>query len=294
MTRAKGSLAARWTVSILRRFIKPRLEMVMRAARRLQELLARYSPERRAPFAPEIAGEWTPAQGDPVATLFFLHGGGIQIGSPRMFRFVSRRFARAGFEVFMPAYRLAPEYVYPAALDDVCTAYRALAAARPGGVVIAGDSAGGGLALSLMLKLREEGRRLPVAAALFSPWTDLAATGPSTRENEGDDPFFTRRAILFGARTVLGKSSARNPLASPVFADLADLPPMLVHVGAGEALRDDSTRLVERARAAGVEAEIEIWPDVPHAWQLMGLLPEARQSREKAIDFLKEKARPFA
>jgi acetyl esterase/lipase len=157
--------------------------------------------------------------------------------------------------------------------------------------VLAGDSAGGGLAVSLMLRLRAEGLPSPVAAALFSPWTDLAAASPSVRSNEEKDALFTRKVILIGGRAVLGMANARDPLASPVYGDLAGLPPMLVHAGADEALRDDSTRLVERARAAGVDAQIELWPETPHGWQLMPFIPEAAESRQKAIDFLKEKLR---
>ncbi|MCX7899104.1 MAG: alpha/beta hydrolase, partial [Methylocystis sp.] len=209
------------------------------------------------------------------------------LGAPRLFRFLARHFARAGLDVFMPAYRLAPEHTFPAALDDVTRAYKALAAATRGPIVVAGDSGGGGLAISLMLKLRDEDHALPAAAALFSPWTDLAATGAAARENENKDALFTRRVILLGARMALGRASAKNPLASPLYADLSGLPPILVHVGADEALRDDTTRFVERARAAGVQATIEIWPGVPHGWQLMSFLPEAQDSRDKAIAFLK-------
>lgn len=294
MMATQGSCAARGTVRFLRRFVKPRLEKLVAwavaAQRRLDPLFA----QQKAPFAPDISGEWTPAVGAPVATLFYLHGGGFVVGSPRLFRFVARGFARAGFDVFIPAYRLAPEHVFPAALDDVFCAYEALVAAMPGPVVIAGDSAGGSLAVSLMIRTRDAGLRLPVAAALFSPWTDMAVAGASARENEARDAFFTRRAIYIGARAFLGRTSAKNPLASPIYADLAGLPPMIVHTGIDEALRDDSTRLVEKARAAGVEAEIEMWPDVPHGWQMMGFFPEARESREKAIAFLKERLKVLA
>ncbi len=283
----KGSPAARRTAAFLRRFVKPRLIETIPKLRRLQILLERFSPQQRAPFAPDIPADWIPAERPAVATLVYLYGGAFLVGSPRLFRFVSRRFARAGFDVFTPAYRLAPHQTFPAALDDVLAAYRALIAARPGPIVLAGDSAGGGLAVSLMLRARDEGLRLPQGAALFSPWTDLAVAGPSIRENEASDALFTRRTILSGARAALGRASAKNPLASPVYADLAGLPPLIVHTGRDEALRDDSTRLVERARAAGVTAEIEVWPDVPHAWQWMPFIPEARQSRAKAIAFLK-------
>ncbi len=224
-----------------------------------------------------------------MATLFFLHGGGYLVGAPRQFRFAAGPFAAAGFDVFMPSYRLSPENVFPAALDDAFIAYQSLLDAARGPILLAGDSAGGGLALSLMLRLRAAGLPLPSAAALFSPWTDLAATGASTRTNEDCDALFMRKTILIGGRAMLGTSSARDPLASPLYGDLAGLPPLLVHVGVDEALLDDSTRLVERARAAGVEAHLELWPDVPHGWQLMPFMPEAMESRLKAIDFLKEK-----
>jgi acetyl esterase/lipase len=286
----EGGRAARRTAAFLRRFVKPRLETLVRLARTLGRPFAGFFAQQSAPFAPDVPADWIPATGEPVATLVYLHGGGFLVGSPPLFRFVSRGFASAGFDVFTPAYRLAPEHVFPAALDDVFAAYKALLSAGPRQpIVLAGDSAGGGLAVSLMLRLRDAGLPLPQAAALFSPWTDLAATGASVRENEARDALFTRRMILLGARFVLGRESGRNPLASPVYADLSGLPPLLVHVGAEEALRDDSTRLVARAKAAGVDASLEIWPDVPHAWQLMGFLPEARESRARAVRFLRQR-----
>jgi acetyl esterase/lipase len=285
---AHGGGAARRTAAVLRRFVKPRLETLIARARRAQTYGERFLAPTPAPFAPGLAADWIAARGAPAgATLVYLHGGGFLLGSPRVFRFVSRGFAASGFDVFAPAYRLAPAHVFPAALDDVLAAWRALVAARPGPFVLAGDSAGGGLALAMMVAARDHGLPLPAAAALFSPWTDLAATGASTRENEDRDALFTRRLLLLGARLALGRSSARNPLASPLYADLTGLPPLLVHAGADEALRDDSTRLVDRARAAGVAATLELWPEVPHGWQMMGFLPEARESREKAIAFLK-------
>ncbi len=281
------SAATRRTVAFLRRFVKPRIRSLTAPLRALQAVVETFSPERRAPFAPQIPGDWIPASGGAVATLFYLHGGAFLVGSPRLFRYAAREFARAGFDVFTPAYRLAPEHLFPSALEDVLHAYRAFVEARPEPFVIVGDSAGGGLAVSLMLRIRDEGLRPPAAAALSSPWVDLAATGASMRENEARDPLFTRKDILLGARAALGRQSARHPLASPIYADLSRLPPMLVHVGADEALRDDSTRLVARARQAGVDARLETWPCVPHAWQLMSFLPEARESRAKAIEFLK-------
>lgn len=280
--------AARRTAAILRYLIKPRLPALIRSARTTQEIALRFMPERRAPFLPEIPGDWfeAPERARPASTIFFLHGGGFLIGAPQLFRFVSRQFMHAGFNVFTPRYSLAPEHPFPCALDDALAAWSAIEQKMTGPLLIVGDSAGGGLALSLMLKLRDSGSRLPAAAALSSPWTDLAVSGGSARENEEKDALFTRRSILLGARAILGNRRARDPFASPVYAELAGLPPLLVHVGEDEALRDDSTRLVSRARAAGVDAQIEIWPDTPHAWQLMPFLPEAAESRDKAIAFL--------
>ena len=130
---------------------------------------------------------------------------------------------------------------------------------------------------------------MPEAAALFSPWTDLSVSGASVRRHEACDALFTRKTILLGARAILGTARARDPLASPVFGDLHGLPPLLIHVGENEALRDDSERLMRRAQEAGVDAQIKIWPDVPHAWQLMTFIPEALRSRDEAIAFLREK-----
>ncbi len=290
MSERRGSFAAQGATAFLRRFVKPRLFGTIASLRRFQGLVERLSPERRAPFAPEIPGDWVPAIGAPgCATLIYLFGGAFLVGSSRLFRFVARDLARAGFDVFTPDYRLAPDHIFPAALDDVVEAYKALLAARPGPIVLAGDSAGGGLAVSLMIRLRDEGLPLPKAAALFSPWTDLAVSGSSVRENEDKDALFNRRAILSGARSALGRTSAKNPLASPVYADLTGLPPLIVHAGTDETLRDDAARLVARAQAAGVQVEFELWPDVPHAWQWMGFIPEARQSRAKAVAFLKSR-----
>ncbi len=286
------SFIARHSVCLLRRLIKPNLATLIRAARTIQPIILKNIRENPAPFCPEIAGDWTPAAtqtalGAPL--LFFLHGGGFLIGAPRLFRLVSREFSLAGFDVFAPTYRLAPEHVFPAALTDVVQAYKALVSVCVNPIVLAGDSAGGGLAVSMMMKLRDDGVRLPKAAVLFSPWTDLAATGQSMRLNEGKDAYFTRKTILWGSRAFLAQTRARNPLASPIYGNLQGLPPILAHVGADEVLRDDATRLIDQARAAGVDAQIEIWPDVPHAWQLLPFLPEAALSRQKAIEFLKEK-----
>jgi epsilon-lactone hydrolase len=230
-----------------------------------------------------------PAPGDTV--LLYLHGGGYFGCSAETHRPITAYYALHGLHVFAADYRLAPENRFPAAVDDAVAYYRALLGAGYSAdrIVVAGESAGGGLALSLLLALRAAGVPLPAAAALFSPWTDLAATGDSIRTNSDRCAMFKGVDVAASARYYLGDTDPRNPLASPLYADLSGLPPLLIHVGADEVLRDDSTRLAERARAAGVSVEQKIWPVVPHAWQLAPhLIPEARQSLRESADFFRE------
>jgi acetyl esterase/lipase len=237
----------------------------------------------------QTAGEWVTSSltASPVA-LLYLHGGGYVACSPASHRPATVWFARNGFRVWVPDYRLAPEYPFPAAIEDAVAAFRALAEVdNP--VVIAGDSAGGGLALAAMLSLRDSGDRLPAAAALFSPLTDLTNRVASRRENDRKCAMFHGAGIGEVVRYYLEPAGVdpATPLASPLFADLRGLPPMLIHVGADEVLRDDSTQLAERARAAGVRVELEVWPVVPHVWQLLHtVIPEGRASLRKAASFL--------
>jgi acetyl esterase/lipase len=222
--------------------------------------------------------------------LLYLHGGGYFACSAETHRPITAFFALYGFRVFALDYRLAPENRFPAAADDAVAFYRSLLSAGypPQRIVLSGESAGGGLALSLMLALRAAGVPLPVAAALFSSWTDLAATGDSIRTNTHRCAMFDGAGVAFSARYYLGDTDPRNPLASPLYADLASLPLLLIHGGADEVLCDDSTRLAERAQAAGVPVELNIWPVVPHAWQLAPhLIPEARQSLRESAAFLR-------
>jgi acetyl esterase/lipase len=187
--------------------------------------------------------------------------------------------------VFAPDYRLAPESPFPAALEDTLAAYRGLRASMPAqAIVVSGESAGGGLTLALLVALRDAGESLPAAAALFSPWTDMAFTGDSARTNNRRCAMLDADTVRKAAAWYLGNADARNPLASPVYADLAGLPPLLIHVGENELLLDDSTRLAHRA---GVDCHLKIWPVVPHAWQLFQWLPEAQQSLDEAAAFLR-------
>jgi monoterpene epsilon-lactone hydrolase len=237
-----------------------------------------------------VPGEWVKAESGPDAgVLLYLHGGGYFACSAASHRAYTTFFAEQGFRVYAPDYRLAPENPFPAAVIDAVAAYRALRSevGTSAPIVIGGDSAGGGLALAAMLKLRAEGDRLPVAAVLFSPLTDFVGTGNSRLINHKRCAMFFGDALAFTRDLYLDGTDPRDPLASPLYADLKGLPPLLIHVGADETLLDDSTRLAERARAAGVPVELTVWPTVPHVWQLFHrFVPEGRQSLTSASQFL--------
>jgi acetyl esterase/lipase len=290
-----ASLQARLSVWIVKWRVKRRLKGVRDY--RIARKILRPDPYK-VPEAVQIAPAYLggvpgerlegPAPGNIV--LLYLHGGGYFACSTETHRPITVYYALHGFHVIAPDYRLAPENRFPAAIEDAVVFYRALLSAgyAPQNIVVAGESAGGGLALALLLSLRDAGVPLPAAAALFSPWTDLAATGDSIRTNTDRCAMFDGAGIGFSARYYLGDTDPCNPLASPLYADLAGLPPLLIHVGADEVLLDDSTRLAQRARAAGVRVELKIWPVVPHAWQLVPhLVPEARQSLRESAEFLR-------
>ena len=238
-----------------------------------------------------VPGEWVESRtGSVGAALLYVHGGGYVACSARTHRPFTSAFARSGFRVFAPDYRLAPEHPFPTGLSDVIAAYRALRATARASVppVIAGDSAGAGLALAALLALRDEGGDLPAAAALFSPFADLAETGGSRALNDRRCAMFHGSSFARLANLYLAGADPRLPLASPAFGDFVGLPPLLVHVGGDETLLDDSRRIAERARVAGVRVELSTWPGVPHVWPLFHhLIPEGRQSLALAADFLR-------
>lgn len=284
--------AASWVV---RRVLKPKLAAARDAAHLRKLMTPRRSPSPRdVRITPGriggVPGEWVETFAASPSTLLYLHGGGYFACSPQTHRPVTVAFAKRGFRVFAPDYRLAPEHVFPAAVDDALAVWRALRSQLDEKIFVAGDSAGGGLSLALLVALRDAADPLPAACALFSPWTDLAATGDSIRTNTSRCAMFTGERIAPTAKFYLGGADPRNPLASPLYADLAGLPRLLIHAGEQEVLLDDSRRLAERARTAQVPVEIKIWPDVCHAWQLLQMIPEARQSVEEAADFFRRPA----
>ncbi|GLV53540.1 hydrolase [Dictyobacter sp. S3.2.2.5] len=228
----------------------------------------------------------------PAPLLLYLHGGGYLACSPRTHRSLTVALAtQSDMRCLSLDYPLAPEHPFPAALETVVAVYQQILAngEAPGRIVLAGDSAGGGLALATLLKLRELGEPLPAGAALFSPLTDLAGTGVSLKTNEKSDAFFFARMIPDAGRYYLdGKAEVTDPLASPLYADLSGLPPLLVHVSDSELLRDDGLGLIDRARQHGVSVENQIWRNLPHVWQLFTpFVPEARESIARTGAFLR-------
>ncbi|MFL9864273.1 alpha/beta hydrolase [Paraburkholderia fungorum] len=243
-----------------------------------------------------LQGEWIERlDGAPGAstepTVLYCHGGGYYFCSPRTHRSLVFGLAkRANARVFSLDYRLAPEHRFPAALDDATAAYRQLVAdgTPPESIVISGDSAGGGLALATLVALRDAGDPLPAGGLLFSPWTDLAAAGASIRTNDGLDPMFSGPAIARAAQVYLGGASATHPHASPVYADLHGLPPLFIMAGSTEVLLDDSQRVADNARAAGVDCEFEVWKKMLHVWPLFTpFIPEGGRALDRAAAFVR-------
>jgi monoterpene epsilon-lactone hydrolase len=238
-----------------------------------------------------LRGEWLSPANKSGITMLYLHGGGYYFCSPATHRGIVFPLARrSGARVFSLDYRLAPEHPFPAALDDALAAYRWLIAdgVSPESLVIAGDSAGGGLALATLLALRDTGDPLPAGAVLFSPWTDLAATGASIVTNDGLDPMFHGRVFAPAGKLYQGSADVRNPYVSPLYGHFDGLPPLFIQVGDTEVLFDDSTRVIEKARAAGVSVEADICPKMPHVFQMFApFVPESNQALERAAAFVR-------
>ena len=271
----------------VRWFIKRRRRPTVAAARRSIRAATRWIP--RPPAGTEVqAVDAGGVPGECVATaasrldrhVLFLHGGGYVTGSPALYRHFTWRIATAArAHVLAIDYRLAPEHPFPAALDDALAAYRWLLAgtADPRRTAVLGDSAGGGLALALLLKLRDDRLVLPAAAVALSPWTDLALTGASLSLSAKSDPMLNPADARLFAGCYLADTDPRNPYASPLYGNPAGLPPTLIHVGSDEILHDDAVRMAENLRAAGCQVQIEVWPGMPHGWHLFApVLPEAR------------------
>ena len=245
--------------------------------------------------APAAPAEWLrPPSAVPGRVVLYLHGGGYVIGSPRSHRHLAAAIAgAAGASALLLDYRLAPEHPFPAAVEDATAAYRWLLdqAIAPERIVIAGDSAGGGLTVATLLALREARVPLPAGGVCISPWVDLTCSGASYATKAAADPIVRRAGVEEMARAYLGATPPRTPLASPLFADLRGLPPLLIHVGSDEVLLDDAVQLAERAKAAGVDATLEIYDRMIHVWHwFLPMLDEAQTAVEAIGRFVRSRA----
>jgi len=241
-----------------------------------------------------VRAEWVvPPGASEGKALLYLHGGGYVICSPDTHREMVAHLAKTcGCRVLLLDYRLAPEFPFPAAVEDAVAAYRwLLAQGYPArGLAVAGDSAGGGLTVAALVAFRYLGLPMPGAAACFSPWTDLACTGETLASKASEDPIVSRPLLEQLAQTYLAGADPKSPLASPLYADLRGLPPLLVQVGTAETLLDDSRRLADRCREAGVEVSLEEWEGMPHVWHFfVSFLPEAQQAIARAGEFLRQR-----
>src|ERR1700674_3416262 len=240
-----------------------------------------------------ISGFWArPARSKKGAAILHAHGGWFNFGSARAYRnLVGHIASSAGADAFILDYRLAPENVFPAAVTDVEACYRGLADKGIKKIAVTGDSAGGNLALvllSIACGQPWKGDLAPVAGVAISPVTDLALTGESYQTRAEADPYFTKSQAAGLVASYLGHADPNDPLASPLYRDLSGLPPIRVHVGDDEVLLDDSRRYVERAIAAGVDAELDVWMGMPHGFVTgIGQFDAARQSLDAIGAFLK-------
>jgi epsilon-lactone hydrolase len=244
---------------------------------------------------PELDGFWAvPDAVEPIGAVVYLYGGGYVISSPHSRRKTAGHIAHAsGARVLVPEYRLAPEHPFPAAVEDAIgfVAWLSHNGFPADQVVVAGGSSAGGLALATLVKLRDDGSPLPAGAVVLSPWTDLACTGESLNHN--NDLTVTKSALLRMASQYLAGRDSKNPLASPLYADLAGLPPLLVMVGGEEALLDDSIRFVRKAAIDGVDVTLRIGAGMQHIYPVYaGFMPEADQGVAEIGEFVRARLSP--
>jgi monoterpene epsilon-lactone hydrolase len=274
----------------------PRPASLAERRARLDALGARFAvPDDVTVEAVDAGGtpaEWTSTPGaDPARVILFLHGGGYISGSIASHRHMIAQAGReAGARTLALGYRLAPEHPFPAALEDAVGAYRYLLAQgfAPGNIVMAGESAGGGLAVAALVTLRDAGSPLPGCTWLSSPWVDLEMSGQTMTTKAAVDPMIQKPYLEELARAYLNGADARGPVASPLYADLIGLPPMLIQTGSAETLMDDAARLAGAAGAADVRTTLQVWPHMIHAWHLFyPQLAEGRRSLAEAGAFVR-------
>lgn len=260
-----------------------------------ERLWDQFVPPPDVTYEPANAGgvraEWIkPQNARPEQAILYLHGGGYVFGSIHR-EMVARMAKTTDRAALLLDYRLAPEHPFPAAVEDALAAYRWLCAsgAARRGLIVAGDSAGGGLVVSTLVAARYRGLPRAAAGVCLSPWTDLALTGGTLESKAVDDPIVSKPLLEQLAGWYLAGADPKAPLASPLYADLTGLPPLLIQVGTAETLLDDARRLAERARAAGVEVTLHEYEGMPHVWQFFGsFLPEARAACDEIGAFVKQ------
>lgn len=240
-----------------------------------------------------VPGEMVSADGaSEDAVTLYLHGGGYVIGSPKTHRELARRLStETGGSVLVIDYRLAPENPFPAAVEDAVSAYCWLleTGRQPEGLSIAGDSAGGGLAVATLVSLKDQGIPLPSCGVFISPWVDMEVIGESMSTRAHLDPMVQRDGLVTMAQTYLNGADPRSPLAAPIYADLSGLPPLLIQVGTRETLYDDAIRLACHAVKAGQRITFEPWDEMIHVWHLFApLLDEGQQAIERIGGFVRE------
>jgi epsilon-lactone hydrolase len=247
-----------------------------------------------------VPGSWVhPADQRSDVAILHLHGGWFSFGSARAFRhLVGHTAVRSGARAFIPDYWLAPEHPFPAAADDVLACYQGLAAKNVHRIALTGDSAGGNLALALASRIASEPiatKAALVGVAVMSPVTDLTLSGATYQTRADADPLFTRSQVAQLVHSYLRGANAKDPLASPLYARLAGMPPVRIHVGNNEVLLDDSLRYVERAVAANVDARLDLWMGMQHGFAVsVGKLKAADQSLDAIGAFLAERLQGHA
>jgi len=236
-----------------------------------------------------VSVEWIEAPDADLGVILYLHGGAYTVGSINTHREFVARLARAtqmrGLAI---NYRLAPEHPFPAALQDATAAYLWLLTQGfdPARIIIAGDSAGGGLTLATLVALRDAVEPLPAGAVCISPWTDLAITGASIQNKAKLDPILAPDILERCAKYYAGEHELTSPLISPLYADLKSLPPLLIQVGTDEILLDDAVRCAENARKAGVDVTLEVWDEMFHVFQMVSFLPETKKAVRHIAGFV--------
>jgi len=234
----------------------------------------------------------TPDELKTDAVVMYIHGGGYLVGSPEGYTGIGGNYAKlVGARVYLPDYRLAPEHPFPAPIHDVLRAYEWLLEQGIAGksIVLAGESAGGAMVVSVMVAARNKGLALPAGGVAISPWANLEHTGASMFNRDGYDPACSRESLNLLARSFLGEALPNHPMASPVFADVTELPPIMIQIGENEVMLSDAMRLATHLGDHRVRVTLEVWPGMFHAWHFYAtILPEAMQAMTNSARFIEQ------